>query len=178
MKLIVVGTGGVGKSCCTMVYIKDTFIENYDPTIEESFSKLVHVDGHSVKLEVVDTAGQDEFTQFRDASLRYGDGFFVVYSINDPQSWDEAKGLAVKCARYKEAEPTPPVIVVGNKLDLDDRQVDSEIAGSFCQENKFLFIETSALAKSNVSTAFEELIRRVRNNHPPQQSRKAKCVIL
>ncbi|KNC82549.1 hypothetical protein SARC_05162 [Sphaeroforma arctica JP610] len=90
-RICVVGSGGVGKSCVTLRLLKNKFAEYYDPTIEESYKKTMTIDSIGYNLEIVDTAGQEEFASFRDSSLDYGDGFVLVYSIISSSSWEELK---------------------------------------------------------------------------------------
>jgi small GTP-binding protein len=60
-KLVVVGTGGVGKSALTIQLINHMFMDDYDPTIEDSYRKQVEIDGTTCLLDILDTAGQEEF---------------------------------------------------------------------------------------------------------------------
>lgn len=65
-KIVVVGGGGVGKSAITIQFIQSQFIDEYDPTIEDSYRKQCHIDGESVLLDVLDTAGQEEYSAMRE----------------------------------------------------------------------------------------------------------------
>ena len=60
-KLVVLGGGGVGKSALTIRLVTDNFLEEYDPTIEDSYRKQVKIDGEAALLDILDTAGQEEF---------------------------------------------------------------------------------------------------------------------
>jgi GTPase KRas protein len=59
-KFVTLGGGGVGKSCVTLQFVQSFFTEDYDPTIEDSYRKQVAVDGKTVLLDILDTAGQEE----------------------------------------------------------------------------------------------------------------------
>ncbi|KAK7713035.1 Ras-related protein rsr1 [Botryosphaeria dothidea] len=63
--IVVLGSGGVGKSCLTAQFVQNVWIESYDPTIEDSYRKAIDVDGRSVVLEILDTAGTEQFTAMR-----------------------------------------------------------------------------------------------------------------
>lgn len=69
-KLVVVGGGGVGKSALTIQFIQSHFVDEYDPTIEDSYRKQCTIDDETAMLDVLDTAGQEEY--------RYVDVMFVV----------------------------------------------------------------------------------------------------
>lgn len=56
-KIVVVGSGGVGKSCITVRFVQGKFIKKYDPTIEDFYRKQIDVDGEAVMLDILDTAG-------------------------------------------------------------------------------------------------------------------------
>jgi len=56
-KIVVLGSGGVGKSALTVQFVQEIFVEKYDPTIEDSYRKQVEVDGQQCMLEILDTAG-------------------------------------------------------------------------------------------------------------------------
>eukprot|EP01134_Creolimax_fragrantissima_P005568 CFRG5568T1 len=167
-RICVVGSGGVGKSCVTLRLLKNKFAEYYDPTIEESYRKSLSVDGLTYNLEIVDTAGQEEFASFRDSSLDYGDGFVLVYSIISNSSWEELKQLHEKILRIKDSDRCPCVIV-GNKKDLEsERQVSSETAKEFCQTIPCPYLETSAKTGENVQDGFEQVVREVVRMAPPK----------
>ncbi|XP_065775461.1 ras-related protein R-Ras [Muntiacus reevesi] len=84
-KLVVVGGGGVGKSALTIQFIQSYFVSDYDPTIEDSYTKICTVDGVPARLDILDTAGQEEFGAMREQYLRAGHGFLLVFAINDRQ---------------------------------------------------------------------------------------------
>ena len=83
-KIVVLGSGGVGKSALTVQFVQGIFVEKYDPTIEDSYMKYNYmVDEEPISLEIMDTAGQDAFIGARNAYYQSNDGFVFVYSITD-----------------------------------------------------------------------------------------------
>jgi len=74
---------------------------SYEPTIEEIHKKTVSVDGEQCLLELVDTAGMDQFTQMREMYIRNGDGFILVYSIVDPTTFEDVKAIREQIVRNK-----------------------------------------------------------------------------
>ena len=88
-KVVILGSGGVGKSALTIQFVQSVFIEKYDPTIEDSYRKNVKLDGEVVLLELLDTAGTEQFTAMRDLYLVNGQGFLLVYSITSLSSFQE-----------------------------------------------------------------------------------------
>uniref|UniRef100_A0A0K0CV51 Small monomeric GTPase n=1 Tax=Angiostrongylus cantonensis TaxID=6313 RepID=A0A0K0CV51_ANGCA len=80
-KVVVLGSGGVGKSALTVQFVSSTFIEKYDPTIEDFYRKEIEVDGQPCVLEILDTAGTEQFSSMRDLYIKNGQ-VVVVIRIN------------------------------------------------------------------------------------------------
>jgi len=125
VKLVVMGAGGVGKSALTVNYIQRIFLDKYDPTIEDSYRKLTEVNGHQVMLEILDTAGTDQFTAMRDLYMKTGDGFLLCYSTISMNTFNEIPDLVDQILRIKDAESARqiPMILIGTKVDLPDQRV-------------------------------------------------------
>nr|UJY53516.1 RAS related isoform 3 [Homo sapiens] len=126
-KLVVVGGGGVGKSALTIQFIQSYFVSDYDPTIEDSYTKICSVDGIPARLDILDTAGQEEFGAMREQYMRAGHGFLLVFAINDRQSFNEVGKLFTQILRVKDRDDFP-VVLVGNKADLESQR--QEIPGT------------------------------------------------
>eukprot|EP01084_Bolivina_argentea_P056829 103936_1 len=88
-KIVVLGGGGVGKSALTIRLVTDNFLDEYDPTIEDSYRKQVEIDNRPALLDILDTAGQEEFSSMQDQWMREGKGFLLVYSITSTATFDE-----------------------------------------------------------------------------------------
>eukprot|EP00004_Rigifila_ramosa_P009675 TRINITY_DN212_c0_g3_i2.p1 TRINITY_DN212_c0_g3~~TRINITY_DN212_c0_g3_i2.p1 ORF type:complete len:130 (-),score=19.96 TRINITY_DN212_c0_g3_i2:515-904(-) len=65
-KFVIVGSGAVGKSSITIQYVSQQFINQYDPTIEDSYRKQVVIDERAYVLDILDTAGQEELSATQD----------------------------------------------------------------------------------------------------------------
>lgn len=168
-----VGSGGVGKSCVTIQFLRQRFSEYYDPTIEESYRKPVTVDDEEYQLEIVDTAGQEEFTSFRDSSLSHGDGFLLVFAIISSSSWGELKSLREKIQRVKDSDTTP-MVIIGNKADLrNERTVPAKEVEDYCRGHNCPYLETSAKTGDNVAESFHEVVRQIAKTTPAPESAQA-----
>jgi small GTP-binding protein len=122
-KLVVVGGGGVGKSALTIQFIQSHFVDEYDPTIEDSYRKQCVIDEEVALLDVLDTAGQEEYGAMREQYMRTGEGFLLVYSITSRNSFEEISTFHQQILRVKDQDSFP-VVVVANKCDLEyERQV-------------------------------------------------------
>ncbi|KAL3071755.1 hypothetical protein niasHT_025960 [Heterodera trifolii] len=169
-KLVVIGEGGVGKSSLTIQFFQKQFVDYYDPTIEDQYIQHCEIDGQWVILDVLDTAGQEEFSAMREQYMRNGRGFLLVYSVTDEQSFQEARKLYQQVLRVKDTSEYP-VLLVGNKVDLiNQRKVSEQQGRQLAAELGVPYIETSAKDPPvNVDAAFHELVRIV-NTFPSEDS--------
>ncbi|KAF3010761.1 Ras- protein rsr1 [Curvularia kusanoi] len=117
--IVVLGSGGVGKSCLTAQFVQNVWIESYDPTIEDSYRKQIEVDGRHVILEILDTAGTEQFTAMRELYMKTGQGFLLVFAITSASSFHELAELREQIKRIKE-DDNVPMVLVGNKSDLEE----------------------------------------------------------
>ncbi|KAK0410657.1 hypothetical protein QR680_005257 [Steinernema hermaphroditum] len=120
-KVVVLGSGGVGKSALTVQFVSNTFIEKYDPTIEDFYRKEIEIDGQPCVLEILDTAGTEQFASMRDLYIKNGQGFVVVYSITSQQTFHDIKSMRDQIVRVKGTEHVP-ILLVGNKCDLQHQR--------------------------------------------------------
>ncbi|VDL97549.1 unnamed protein product [Schistocephalus solidus] len=180
-KLVVLGSGGVGKSALTVQFVQGIFVDKYDPTIEDSYRKSVEIDSQQCILEILDTAGTEQFTAMRDLYMKNGQAFILVYSITNPASFSDLIDLKDHIAKVKDSDNVPTVLV-GNKCDLEDeRAVGKEEGQRLARHWGCTFIETSAKSRINVSEAsflcdvlrFYVLIAKCCLNSPGKNSRNS-----
>ncbi|XP_050524088.1 GTPase HRas [Daktulosphaira vitifoliae] len=174
-KLVVVGAGGVGKSALTIQLIQNHFVDEYDPTIEDSYRKQVVIDGETCLLDILDTAGQEEYSAMRDQYMRTGEGFLLVFAINNTKSFEDISNYREQIKRVKDAEDVP-MVLVGNKCDLQSRAIDVKAASDLAKQYGVPFIETSAKTRQGVDDAFYTLVREIRKDKEQRlrEKRKAK----
>ncbi|RSH79607.1 Ras GTPase [Apiotrichum porosum] len=161
-KLVVVGGGGVGKSALTIQFIQSHFVDEYDPTIEDSYRKQCIIDEEVALLDVLDTAGQEEYGAMREQYMRTGEGFLLVYSITSRSSFEEVSTFHQQILRVKDKDYFP-VVVVANKCDLEyERQVQPHEGRDLAKRFGAQCIETSAKQRVNVDDAFVAVVRAIR----------------
>ncbi|KAB8346170.1 hypothetical protein FH972_023215 [Carpinus fangiana] len=189
-KLVVLGDGGVGKTALTIQLCLNHFVETYDPTIEDSYRKQVVIDKQSCMLEVLDTAGQEEYTALRDQWIRDGEGFVLVYSITSRASFSRIQRFHSQIQRVKESaasssptlanaggrgsagDGTTPVMLVGNKCDrVTEREVSYQEGAALAKQLGCDFLEASAKSCVNVERAFYDVVRSLRR-HKTSSGRK------
>ncbi|KAI8384584.1 ras-like protein [Radiomyces spectabilis] len=169
-KLVVVGGGGVGKSALTSQFVQSQFVQEYDPTIEDSYRKQCIIDDESALLDVLDTAGQEEYSAMREQYMKNGEGFLLVYSITSRVSFEEIREYHQQIQRVKDRRSFP-MVLVANKSDLEsERQLSSQEGRDLAQLFGCPWIETSAKQRYNVDEAFYQVVRDIREHNRQQQT--------
>jgi len=161
--IVVIGGSSVGKTSLLSRFVTGTFSEEYDPTIEESFQKQVEIDGEEFVLDIVDTGGQEFFFDRSnlDKYFESAEGFLMVYSIEDKNSFAELQQFKEGIEKKKGKKETP-MMIVGNKLDLENqRQVTLADGRQFAKKLNAFFTETSAKNNQNITDAFFPLVRQM-----------------
>jgi len=174
-RAVVLGSGGVGKSTLTLRFVKNTFIDIYDPTIEELFTKDIDLDAKQrVRLEVLDTAGAEQFTAINEFYLKGADGFLLVYSLTSKQTLNELEPIMRQILEVKGLDHSEiPIVLVGTKSDLvEEREVLSRTSQQFAQRWNLRTLETSAKRNIGVADAFHELARQMMKQQTRLDSKK------
>jgi len=189
-KVIMVGSGGVGKSALTLQFMYDEFVEDYEPTKADSYRKKILLDGEDVQIDILDTAGQEDYAAIRDNYFRSGEGFLCIFSITEEESFQATQEFREQILRVKNDENIP-FLLVGNKCDLEDRRkVSFQEANDRAKQWGVPYVETSAKTREHVDKVFFDLMREIRarkmeenktNNgkgKDKNKKKKLKCVIL
>lgn len=172
-KVVVLGSGGVGKSALTVQFVSGCFMEKYDPTIEDFYRKEIEVDNSPCVLEILDTAGTEQFASMRDLYIKNGQGFVVVYSLTNHQTFQDIKPMKELITRVKGSERVP-ILLVGNKADLEhQREVSAAEGTALAQMWSCPFVEASAKSRTNVNEMFAEIVREM--NFSPEKEKKTYC---
>ncbi|KAG5447649.1 Ras- protein Rap-2a [Clonorchis sinensis] len=175
--IVVLGSGGVGKSALTVKFVSGKFVEKYDPTIGDFYRKDVLIDGVRHTLEILDTAGTEQFSSLRDLYILNGQCFLIVYSLTSLQTFNEIRGMRDNILRIKgiplNSTQTVPIVLVGNKVDLameDRREVNrseaEDLAAHWCCPH----LETSARDEIGVNEAFIEVVNQMLLHRPKSRS--------
>lgn len=159
-QLVLIGDTGVGKSCLLLRFADDSFTENYTSTIGVDFRfRTVKVDKKVVKLQIWDTAGQERFRTITSAYYRGADGIIMVYDVTLEDSFKHINEWFLEVNRYA-AEDTCKIIV-GNKIDLPEKVISTEVGKAYADKLNMPFIETSAVNSTNVEAAFETITKQL-----------------
>ena len=177
IKLNILGLGdsGVGQTCILRRYIENKFFKNHLATIGIDFkTKNINLNKGNIKLKIWDTAGQERFWDLTKQYPKVADALILIYDVTDNDSFDRLN-LWIKNIKdwREESTITIPVILVGNKIDLEDsRVVTREQGNKFAKENGFLFAECSALTGENVNYIFNKLVLAILENNPKYEELK------
>ncbi|CAD7681140.1 unnamed protein product [Nyctereutes procyonoides] len=158
-QVVVLGSGGVGKSALTVQFVTGSFIEKYDPTIEDFYRTEIEVDSSPSVLEILDTAGTEQFASHAGPDIK------------------RMRDQIIRVKRYERV----PMILVGNKVDLEgEREVSYGEGKALAEEWSCPFMETSAKNKASVDELFAEIVRQMNYAAQPNGDEGccSACVIL
>lgn len=161
LKLLIIGESNVGKSSILLRFIEDEFHENMQSTVGMDYkTKQITIDGNAVKLAIWDTAGQERFRTLTPSYYRDGQGAILMYDVTDRQTFLKLDTWLNELNTY--CNKTDIVkMVVGNKIDLPNREVSTEEGLQFARRYQTLYIESSAKTADGVKCCFEELVQKI-----------------
>ena len=174
LKIILVGDSSVGKSSILLKYDSNTFLDIYNATIGMDFIyKDVQVDGIKIKLQVMDTAGQEKYRSMIPSYFKGVDGIFLVFDLSQRSSFDSLDNWIKIIGNYFNITPNN-LILLGNKSDLSEiRAVDKEEIDTFKDKNKNIeYREITTKNKEEVDNVFEDLVKLILKDKPELNSIK------
>lgn len=185
-KVVVMGPGGCGKSAISISFVSAQFVDSYgtpirlpllrhdehmwlivffiftDPTIEDSYRRQLRIDDRACVLDILDTAGQEEYGAMRDQYMRTGEGFLLVYDVTQRASFDEMRLVRDQIERVTDQEKMA-IVIAGNKCDLPEHmhQVSEEEGRAVAEAMGARFLLTSAKQRMNIDEVFIELVHQI-----------------
>ena len=170
IQLGTLGDSGVGKSNLSSVYVNNKFEPEIIATIgfncliKDTIIKINNIE-KKIKIKIWDTAGQEKFKSVSVQYIKNCIGILLVYSIDDRNSLNNLENW-IKDIKDKTNYEKVPLILIGNKCDLEDeRKVSKEEGEKFALKYNIKFFECSAKNNINVNQAFESLINEVVENY-------------
>uniref|UniRef100_A0A2K5XJ72 Small monomeric GTPase n=2 Tax=Mandrillus leucophaeus TaxID=9568 RepID=A0A2K5XJ72_MANLE len=119
-KVITVGSASAGKAAVTLQFMYDEFVEDYELTKEGTYQKKIVLDGERVQIDILETAGQEDYAAIRDSHFRSREGFLCVFSITEMESFAATADFREQILRIKDENV--PFLLAGNKSDLEDKR--------------------------------------------------------
>ena len=177
LSVVVLGKGVVGKTSLIYRFVKDAFPEAHDPTIEDNYKAMVEINNESIEIQIVDTAGEEDYQNMLDQWIDVADGFLLVFAINDKDTFNVLDEKYKRIEKHKEKNV--PIILVGNKCDLEnERQVTKEEANQKATAWKAKYIETSALTdiNKNCKEPFIHCAKDIKSNLMSQGKKELKDI--
>ncbi|KAI3478784.1 hypothetical protein L1887_59187 [Cichorium endivia] len=169
-----------GKSSLIVRYVEDAFVDSYYPTIENIFQKTITHKGQEYDCDIIDTAGQDEYSILNSKHAIGIHGYMLVYSIASRNSFDMVQTVHDKILNYTGTESVPCVIV-GQKSDLHvQRQVSEAEGKQLASQLKAAWIEVSARHNANVAKAFEAMLGETEQGTQEggPEPQPSKCIVM
>ena len=154
LKYIIIGDSSVGKSNLLLRYAHDKFNEDYQATIGVEFgAKNVEINNKTFRIQIWDTAGQENFRSITRAYYKNSVCAIIVYDITNKESFNNIQNWIEDCKN--QCPKTVFFVLVGNKNDLEnERKVSFEEGKKFADSNDILFFESSAKTGNNVEDIF------------------------
>ena len=162
--LMLLGDGQVGKTSLSLNLTKNKFDDSLLTTVgKESYTYLTNLHGHDVKMKIWDTAGQERFKSMSVGVIKTVDGLILVYSITSQESFRNLESW-MKSVKDIADLSKKPVIIVGNKCDLENmRMVTYEEGKQYATNLGYHFYETSAKTGENLKEAFDDIFEQLYN---------------
>ncbi|XP_071624589.1 ras-related protein Rab-7b isoform X3 [Heliangelus exortis] len=168
LKIIIIGALGVGKTSLLHQYVHKTFYEDYRTTLGASIlTKVLAVDNTSLKLQIWDTGGQERFRSMVSTFYKGSDGCMLAFDVTDRESFESLDNWRNDFLdKVIPREQDFPMVVLGNKIDICDRQVPKETASAWCKEKDIPYFEHTGIFESYLTDSIKLT---------PQDKPKKKC---
>ena len=158
-KILTIGESGVGKTCVLRRFVENKFLKNHLATIGIDFkTKTLNINNQEIKLKIWDTAGQERFRNITTQYYKGADGIVLVYDVTEESSYDKIRDWMEQILSNTQQDEIG-LVLLGNKCDMDPRNVTEEMGKKLAEELKVSYFETSALTGQGIKEAFEQLTR-------------------
>ena len=173
IRISIIGNTKVGKSCLIYRFINYNIPKIHDPTIEDKYKSVAKIDKLTYNIEILDTGGEKEYQNKMDTWINFGDGFILVFSINDEESFNCLNDKIERIFQIKNGKICP-ILLVGNKNDLE-RKINYSDARNLGNKWGCEYIETSAVNDFNCKEVFEILAKKIFQIKQNDKKKKKDC---
>ena len=161
LPLMLLGDGQVGKTSLILKLTGNIFNDSQLTTVgKESYIYQVKLHGYDLKMKIWDTAGQERFKSMSIQVIKNSDAVILVYAINDINSFNS---LDMWLSKLNDATDLSkkPIIIVGNKSDVNDRKITYEEGKKYAESKGYNFYETSAKSGDHIEEAFNDIFEQL-----------------
>ena len=164
LKFVIIGDSGVGKSNILLRYIYNSFSDEFKTTVGVEFgAKNIEINKKVYRIQIWDTAGQENFRSSARAYYKNSVCACVVYDISSHSSFEDIQVWIDDCT--KQTAKSVLLFLIGNKNDLNDkREVSYEEGEAYAKAHKMLFLEASAKTGHNINAIFERSVKQIAKN--------------
>uniref|UniRef100_A0A674C179 GTP-binding protein Rheb n=1 Tax=Salmo trutta TaxID=8032 RepID=A0A674C179_SALTR len=180
-KIAILGYRSVGKSSLTIQFVEGQFVDSYDPTIENTFTKMITINGQEYHLQLVDTAGQDEYSIFPQTYSIDINGYILVYSVTSNKSFEVVQVIHEKLLdMVGKAQRHPLTCDVSDWCDVSlySRVISCEEGKSLAESWNAAFMESSAKENQTAVEVFKRMILEAEKLEGGVQPGKTSCSLM
>ncbi len=172
-QLLIIGDSTVGKTSILSKYASKTFNENYLATVGlDFFTKDDTIDNKIIRIKIWDTAGQERYKALTKCFFQKAQGVILVFDVTTRKTFDDLKFWIESINSNVYDNESIPIVIFGNKIDLQKREVTKKEATDFAEKNNFEYYETSAKTGEGVDNAIKELAKKVMNSIGKKKGRE------
>ena len=166
-QLLIIGDSTVGKTSILSRYSNGTFNSSYLATVGlDNFTKDEIINKKTVRIKMWDTAGQERYKSLTKGFFRNAQGIMIVYDVTNSETFENLKYWINSIKTYMDSEIEKiPVIIIGNKIDAEEREIKYEEAELFCKDHNYPYFETSAKTGKNINDTINFLVNEVINRN-------------
>ena len=180
VQLLIIGDSTVGKTSILSRYTNGDFNPHYLATVGLDFFKKDEVyNGKTIRIKIWDTAGQERYKSLTQGYFRNAEGIMIVYDVSNLVSFENLKYWIQSIKTHIDIDKGEvPAIIIGNKIDIFEREVKKEDAENFAKEQGFKYFETSAKTGKGVNECIKYLVKSVLRNLDNKEEEKEKKFIV
>ena len=179
VQLLIIGDSTVGKTSILSRYTNGDFNPHYLATVGLDFFKKDEVyNGKTIRIKIWDTAGQERYKSLTQGYFRNAEGIMIVYDVSNLVSFENLKYWILSIKSHIDLDKGEiPAIIIGNKIDIFEREVKKEEAEAFAQEQGFKYFETSAKNGQGVNECIKFLVKTILRKMDDKEEEKEKKLI-
>ena len=160
-KILTLGESGVGKTSILLNYTENKFVKSHLATIGIDYKiKSLEINNHIIKIKIWDTAGQEKFRNLTSQYFINSNGIFIIFDLGDKMSFDKINEW-MKQINYHLKSIEIPIVLLGNKCDHHNREINEKIIEDLCNFYKIKYFQTSALKNIGIEETFNYMINEI-----------------